>query len=178
MDNLKEQLLAEIADFREIGHRFERQEISSLEFKGTSGGMGVYAHRGGEEFMIRLRIPSGILDVKQLKLIYKFANERNLDSVHTTTRQAIQLHGLSIDEVCDIMEEALRNDIYTRGGGGNFPRNVSISPLSGVDKEEAFDVSEYAKAVNEHFMKKITTYKLPRKLKVSCSSSRFRIYSY
>lgn len=171
MDNLKEQLLAEIADFREIGHRFERKEISSLEFKGTSGGMGVYAHRGGEEFMIRLRIPSGILDVKQLKLIYKFANERNLDSVHTTTRQAIQLHGLSIDEVCDIMEEALRNDIYTRGGGGNFPRNVSISPLSGVDKEEAFDVSEYAKAVNEHFMKKITTYKLPRKLKVSFSSS-------
>lgn len=171
MNNLNEELLAEIADFRSMGHRFERKEISALEFKGTSGGMGVYAHRGGEEFMIRLRIPSGILNVEQLKLIYKFASERNLDSVHTTTRQAVQLHGLSMDEVCNIMEEALQHNMYTRGGGGNFPRNVSISHLSGVDKEEAFDVSQYAKAVNEHFMKKITTYKLPRKLKVSFSSS-------
>lgn len=171
MNNLKSILLDEIRDFRELGHKFENKEISSAEFKATSGGMGVYAHRGGEEFMIRLRIPSGILDVDQLKLIYKFANERNLKSVHTTTRQAIQLHGLSIDEVCDIMEEALDNGIYTRGGGGNFPRNVSISPLTGVDKEEAFDVEPYAKAVNEYFMKRITTYKLPRKLKVSFSSS-------
>ena len=106
----------------------------------------------------------------QLKLVYKLAKERNLDSVHTTTRQAIQIHGLNIDEICDIMEEALEHGIYTRGGGGNFPRNVSISPLSGVDKEEAFDVTPYANAVNNHFMSKITTYKLPRKLKVSFSS--------
>ena len=105
MDNLKSLLLGEISEFREIGHKFENKEISSSEFKGISGGMGVYAHRGGEEFMIRLRIPSGILNVNQLKLIYKFAKDKNLDSVHTTTRQAIQLHGLSIDEVCDIMEE-------------------------------------------------------------------------
>ena len=69
------------------------------------------------------------------------------------------------------MEEALRNDIFTRGGGGNFPRNVSISPLSGVDVAEAFDVTPYAVALNNHFMSKITTYKLPRKLKVSFSSS-------
>ena len=35
-----------------------------------------------------------------------------------------------------LKKEAMNNGIYTRGGGGNFPRNVSISPLSGVDKEE------------------------------------------
>lgn len=171
MENLKNILSNEISSFRELGHKFENKEISSLEFKATSGGMGVYAHRGGEEFMIRLRIPSGIMNAEQLRLIYKLAKEKKLESVHTTTRQAIQLHGLNIDEICDVMEEALNNDIYTRGGGGNFPRNVSISPLSGVDKDEAFDVTPYAQAVNEHFIKKITTYKLPRKLKVSFSSS-------
>ena len=172
MENLKELLLSEIPAFRELGHKFENKEISSLEFKGTSGGMGVYAHRGGEEFMIRLRIPSGIMTYDKLKLVYKLAKEKNLNSIHTTTRQAIQLHGLDIDGICDVMEEALKNDIYTRGGGGNFPRNVSISPLSGVDKEEVFDVTPYANAVNKHFMSKITTYNLPRKLKVSFSSSK------
>ena len=34
-----------------------------------------------------------------------------LDKVHLTTRQAIQLHSLSIDGVCDIMEEAIHKDI-------------------------------------------------------------------
>ncbi|MDU2199052.1 MAG: nitrite/sulfite reductase, partial [Peptostreptococcaceae bacterium] len=122
-------------------------------------------------FMIRLRIPSGILNTEELKVIYNLAKDKNLDSVHTTTRQAIQLHGLNIDEICDVMKEVMNNGIYTRGGGGNFPRNVSISPLSGVDKEEVFDVTPYAQAVNSYFMNKITTYKLPRKLKVSFSSS-------
>ena len=42
------------------------------------------------------------------------------------------------------MEKALNNGLYTRGGGGNFPRNVSLSPMSGVEKNEAFDVTEFA----------------------------------
>ena len=62
------------------------------------------------------------------------------------------------------MKEALENDIYTRGAGGNFPRNVALSPLSGVDKDEAFDPAPYALATGEYFMERITTYKLPRKL--------------
>ena len=69
------------------------------------------------------------------------------------------------------MKDGIDNDIYSRGGGGNYPRNVAMSPLSGVDKSEAFDVTPYALAVNNHFLSKITTYKLPRKFKVSFSSS-------
>ena len=68
------------------------------------------------------------------------------------------------------MNDALENDIYTRGAGGNFPRNVALSPLSGVDKDEAFDPTPYALATGEYFMERITTYKLPRKLKVSFSN--------
>ena len=171
MNSLKEALIKEIPVFRELGHKFVNKEVSSGDFKAMSGGMGSYAQRGGQDFMIRLRIPSGIMSMDKFKKVYELAKKQNLDKVHLTTRQAIQLHSLSIDGVCDTMEEALKNDIFTRGGGGNFPRNVSISPLSGVDVEEAFDVTPYAEAVNEHFMSKITTYKLPRKLKVSFSSS-------
>ena len=171
MNSLKEALIKEIPVFRDLGHKFVNKEVSSGDFKAMSGGMGSYAQRGGQDFMIRLRIPSGIMSMDKFKKVYELAKKQNLDKVHLTTRQAIQLHSLSIDGVCDTMEEALKNDIFTRGGGGNFPRNVSISPLSGVDVEEAFDVTPYAEAVNEHFMSKITTYKLPRKLKVSFSSS-------
>ena len=171
MEKLKEVLLSEIEEFRSSGHKFLNGEMTVMDFKHLSGGMGSYAHRGGKEFMLRLRIPSGIITMPQLKMIYDWAEKYKLGGLHFTTRQAIQYHGLSIDEVCDLMKDALDNDIYTRGAGGNFPRNVALSPLSGVDKEEAFDTTPYAVATGEYFMKRITTYKLPRKLKVSFSNS-------
>ena len=171
MSDLKEVLLSEIEGFRLIGHKFLNKEISMMEFKHASGGMGVYAHRGGEKFMVRLRIPSGITDINELKLIRDITERYNLGGFHLTTRQAIQLHGLDFDSICDVIKEALDLDIYTRGSGGNFPRNVAISPLSGVDKDEAFDVTPYAIATGNYFLERIYTYKLPRKFKVSFSNS-------
>ncbi len=171
MKSLKEDLLKEIEEFRQNGYKFLSGEISMMEFKHISGGMGVYAHRGGKEFMIRLRLPSGVITMDQLKTIYKFALKYNMERIHFTTRQAIQFHGLNIDEICDLMKEALEAGIYTRGAGGNFPRNVALSPLSGVDENEAFDPTYYALAVGNYFMERILTYKLPRKLKVSFSNN-------
>lgn len=170
MEKLKEVLLPEIEEFRKVGHKFVNGEMSVMDFKHASGGMGAYAHRGGKEFMLRLRIPSGIITMPQLRMICDWAEKYKLGGLHFTTRQAIQYHGLSIDEVCDLMKEALDKDIYTRGAGGNFPRNVALSPLSGVDKEEAFDPTPYAVATGKYFMERITSYKLPRKLKVCFSN--------
>ena len=75
MENLKEILLSEIEQFRKVGHKFINGEISVADFKHASGGMGSYAHRGGKEFMVRLRIPSGIITMSQLKMIYSWAEK-------------------------------------------------------------------------------------------------------
>lgn len=167
----KQNLINEVKELRTIGHKFLKKEVTASEFKAVSGGMGVYAQRGGEKFMIRLRIPSGIFDFSYVKLVEKYVKKYNLEFIHLTTRQAIQLHNLGIDEVCDIMEDAIIHGLYTRGAGGNFPRNVALSPLAGVDPLEVFDVTPYAKATNEYLMKHITSYKLPRKLKIAFSGS-------
>lgn len=170
MDNLKNTLMEEIDIFRENGHKFLNKELSVAEFKVISGGMGVYAQRGGTKFMIRLRIPSGVLDINTMKLISNYCKEYDIKDVHFTTRQTIQFHNLDIDDLCDIMKDCLEKDIFTRGGGGNFPRNVSLSPMSGVEKGEAFDVTLCALIVNHYFVERINTYKLPRKLKVAFSN--------
>lgn len=169
--NLKQILLEEIPGFKEAGEQFLEGTMSKMDFKKKSGGFGVYAHRDGQSFMIRLRILSGILSKEQLKIIYDMAMKYHVELIHLTTRQAIQFHGLSLSDVCEVMEEGLSHNIYTRGAGGSYPRNVAMSPLSGVDPEEVFDVMPYAMAVNAYFLKRITTYHLPRKLKVSFSSS-------
>ena len=171
IETQKELYQKEMIKFQEIGHKFIRGEITSNEFKATSGGMGVYAQRGGKEFMIRLRVLSGVLDIKTLELIHKFAVDYNLPDVHLTTRETIQLHNLNFDDVIAIMEKSLNSNLYTRGGGGNFPRNVSLSPLSGIEKDEAFDVTPYAVLVNKYFLSRMDSYKLPRKFKVAFSNN-------
>ncbi|WP_349670573.1 nitrite/sulfite reductase [Lacrimispora sp.] len=171
MKEYNKKLKEEIAEFREAGHKFVNKEITAAEFKGKSGGMGVYAQRGGKAFMIRLRIPCGILSFSHLKLIHKFAVQYGLERIHLTTRQAIQLHDLDIDSVCEIMETAIDHGLYTRGGGGNYPRNVALSPLSGVDKTEVFDPTPYALQVNRYVMERIMEYHLPRKLKIAFSNN-------
>ena len=171
MEEMKKELLSEIKPFKEKGYEFLNKNISKMDFKGISGGFGVYAHRNQEEFMIRLRIPSGVIALDQLKKMYEWAEKYKLGGLHFTTRQDIQYHGLSMDDICNLMEEALHYNIFTRGAGGNYPRNVALSPLSGVDKNEAFDVTQYAIECGNYFMNRITSYHLPRKLKVSFSNS-------
>lgn len=170
MEGLKEKLLAEIPGFKEAGEKFLTGELSKMDFKRLSGGFGVYAHRDKKNFMIRLRILSGVISKEQFEIINDIVRKHNINHVHMTTRQSIQFHGMSIDTVCEVMKEGLEKNIYTRGAGGNYPRNVAMSPLSGLE-EEAFDVMPYAMAANAYFLKRITTYHLPRKLKVAYSNN-------
>ncbi|MGL5616225.1 MAG: nitrite/sulfite reductase [Sarcina sp.] len=172
MNHLRETLLKEIEEYREQGKKFLNKEINVAQFKKLSGAMGSYAQRGGNDFMVRLRVMSGVSNTEELKTISQFAKDAKIDNIHLTTRQAIQLHSITIDDVCEIMKKGLDKELYTRGAGGNFPRNVALSPLAGVEKEEAFDVTAYALEVNKYFLNQITSYKLPRKLKVSFSGSK------
>ncbi len=171
MEAYKKLLKEEVEILRGKGHEFLEGTLSRNEFKGFSGGMGSYAQKETGKFMIRLRTPSGIVTVQHFGLILDYAQKYGLDKIHLTTRQAIQLHDLDIDSVCDIMKDAIDHDLFTRGGGGNFPRNVALSPMAGVDPEEAFDVTPYARQVGDYFFRNATGYKLPRKLKVAFSSN-------
>lgn len=171
MEAYKKLLKEEVEVFRKRGHEFLDGTLTRAEFKGFSGGMGSYAQKETGKFMIRLRTPSGIVSREHFGLILDYAGKYGLDKIHLTTRQAVQLHDLSIDDVCDIMRDAIDQDLFTRGGGGNFPRNVSLSPMAGVDPEEVFDVTLYARQVGDYFLRNATEYKLPRKLKVAFSSS-------
>lgn len=46
----------------------------------------------------------------------------HVDKAHFTTCQAVQLHDLDKDSVCDIMEKAVDVGIITKGGGGDFAK--------------------------------------------------------
>ncbi len=161
----------ELPEFKEKTALFYRGEMSKAEYKGFSGKYGSYAQKGGKASMLRLRMPAGRVTKEKLAFVADVIRKYQVEKVHFTTCQTIQLHNLEQEALCNIMEEALDVGIVTMGGGGDFPRNVMCSPLSGVEPEEYFDVLPWAEAVGEYLMNFINAEKMPRKLKVGFSSS-------
>ncbi len=162
---------SELPAFKEMTDKFYRNEITTKEYKGFSGRYGSYAQRGGEASMLRLRLTGGCIDKDKLRFIADTIEKYQVDKVHLTTCQTVQLHNLGAESVCRIMEEAIEYGIITWGGGGDFPRNVMTSPLTGVEQGEYFDVMPYVKASADYLLTMINRVKMPRKLKVGFSNS-------
>lgn len=171
MGTLTKEFKEDLTQFREMTEKFYRGEVSVKDYKGFSGGFGSYAQRGGRASMLRLRLPGGVLTRDRLGFVAQMIEEYGIDRVHFTTCQTIQFHNLDEKAVCEIMEKALDFGIITRGGGGDFPRNVMVSPLSGTEVGEYFDVLPYAQAASDYLLTLIKEVRLPRKLKVCFSNS-------
>lgn len=157
-------------EFKEKTEAFFAGNLDKKDYKGFSGKYGSYAQRDGKALMLRLRMTGGRLTKEKLKFVAEVIEEFQVNLVHMTTCQTIQLHNLQADTACKIMERALDYGIVTMGGGGDFPRNVMVSPLTGTE-EEYFDVMPYAQAAADYLLHFIHRKKLPRKLKVVFSNS-------
>ncbi|MDD7740832.1 MAG: nitrite/sulfite reductase [Fusicatenibacter sp.] len=171
MEKLMQEFRDDLSEFREKTDQFYAGEVSMKDYKGFSGGFGSYAQKGGKASMIRLRMAGGRMTKEKLKFIADVIAEYGVDKAHFTTCQTVQLHNLDGKAVCEIMEKAMDVGIVTRGGGGDFPRNTMVSPLSGVEAGEYFDVLPYAEAAADYLLTTIKTVKMPRKLKVGFSNS-------
>lgn len=165
------EFLPDLEEFKEKTMQFHNKEMTVPEYKGFSGGFGSYAERGGATHMLRLRMAGGQLTKERLKFIADTCDKYRIKKIKLTTCQSIQLHHLEAKDLCDMITDAWKADMISRGGGGDFPRNVMASPLSGVEADEYFDVLPYAKAAGEYLMGFIKAVKFPRKLKVCFSSS-------
>ena len=171
----------EIAGFQNTIGAFDRGELDRKAYKGISGGLGSYAQRDPAKHMLRLRIAGGRLTLERLKFLAAVAEREQVARIKLTTCGTVQLHDLSAAQVPAIMEEAIGCGIYTKGGGGDNPRNVMCSPLSGVQRGEAFDVLPWAEAAAEYLLSICRDIHMPRKLKIAfcngvddCVHSAFR----
>lgn len=149
---------------------FKEGRIEKKNYKSYSGGMGSYAQRDQSKHMLRLRMPGGRLTMERLKFLAETVEKYHVQRLKLTTCETVQLHDLPAEQVSVIMEEAISCGILCRGGGGDNPRNVMCSPLSGVQKGEAFDPTPYAEAVTKYLLSICRDIHMPRKLKVAFSN--------
>ena len=122
--------------------------------------------------MLRIKIPYGGLDSRQLEVLGEMAEEYSDGIAHVTTRQCIQLHFIHIDDTPAIMRRLAAVGITTQEACGNSVRNVTACPFSGICSSESFDVTPYAHALAWHLMGHPDCQNFGRKFKPAFSGCK------
>lgn len=145
-------------------------KLSEDEFRRFRLQHGIYSERFQKDFvMVRVKVPSGVLTPEQLIRMADLAESFSIGSAHISTRQNFQLHWVSLDQVPEVLRKLAEVGLTTRESCGNTVRNVACCYLAGVCNLEAFDVTPYALATTEFFLRNPLNQTLPRKFKFNFS---------
>ncbi|WP_374949138.1 HEPN domain-containing protein [Mucilaginibacter sp.] len=161
----------DIIDLERKIRAFREGKIHDEKFRSLRLARGVYGQRQPGVQMVRIKLPFGKVTFQQLLKIADIADEYGSGNLHLTTRQDIQIHYVSLDRTPQLWAELERDDITLREACGNTVRNVTSSPTSGIDPKEPFDVSPYAQAVFEYFLRNPICQDMGRKFKMSFSAN-------
>src|SRR3954469_3999172 len=121
-------------------------------------------------FMLRVKIPSGILSPAKLRAIGEVANRYGRGDAELTTRQCIQLHWLELSALPDVFTDLEAAGITSAGGCGDTVRNITGCPVSGLAADELFDATPVVDAATAEFYGNQAWANLPRKHKYSIAS--------
>ena len=150
---------------------FRDGKIDDERFRSLRLARGVYGQRQEGVQMIRIKLPFGKVSSEQLHRISDVSDEYSRGRLHITTRQDIQIHYVSLDRTPELWAELEKNDITLREACGNTVRNITASETAGIDLDEPFDVSPYAYALFQFFLRNPVCQEMGRKFKMSFSSS-------
>ena len=161
----------DIIDLADKIAKFKNLQIDEEKFRALRLARGVYGQRQPGVQMIRIKIPYGKMTFRQLRRIADLSDEYASSKLHATTRQDIQIHYVSLDKTPELWAKLEQDNITLREACGNTVRNVTASDKAGIDPNEAFDVSPYAHAIFEYFLRNPVCQEMGRKFKIALSSS-------
>ncbi|MGF1639185.1 MAG: nitrite reductase [Cyclobacteriaceae bacterium] len=161
----------DIIDLADKISKFRNLAIDEEKFRSLRLARGVYGQRQPGVQMIRIKIPYGKVTSRQLIHIANLSDEYASSTLHATTRQDIQIHFVNLDRTPELWARLEQEQITLREACGNTVRNVTASEKAGIDPNEAFDVSPYAQAVFEYFLRNPVCQEMGRKFKIAFSSS-------
>jgi ferredoxin-nitrite reductase len=129
------------------------------------------------KFMLRLRMPNGILSSDQMKMlaevVQRYGDDGNAD---ITTRQNLQLRGIRFEDIPDIFNRMDAVGLTSIQSGMDNVRNITGSPVAGLSADEVIDTRGLVKAVQDmitnqgHGNPEFTN--LPRKFNIAIEGGR------
>jgi len=138
-------------------------------------GAGVTGGKNGEGksvpfFMVRIRIPNGLLTSAQARTIADLSEKFGNAVADITVRQNIQLHWVAVENLPELLERLWSVGLRTTGACGDVTRNITGCPLAGIHAHEIANVSELALALDKELGGNPDFYNLPRKFKITITA--------
>jgi sulfite reductase (ferredoxin) len=135
-------------------------------------GIGVIGGKNGEGkavpyFMVRIRIPNGLLTSEQARTIADLSDHFGNGVADITVRQNVQLHWIRVENLPELLERLWSVGLRTTGACGDVTRNITGCPLAGIHSHEIADVSSLVLALDKELAGNPDFYNLPRKFKIT-----------
>lgn len=108
-------------------------------------------------FMIRLRLPGGVLKSKQWIALHHIAGEYSTGVIKITTRQTVQLHGILKDNIKPTIQSFDLAGLDSIATCGDVNRNVTCNALPSQSPLHR-EVHEYAEKISKLLMPKTKSY--------------------
>ncbi|GBF53509.1 ferredoxin--nitrite reductase [Microcystis sp. 0824] len=137
----------ELDHFAQIG--WEAMDKTDLEYRLKWVGV-FYRPVTPGKFMMRLRVPNGIISSEQMRvlgeIVQRYGDDGNAD---ITTRQNLQLRGIRIEDIPDIFQRLKSVGMTSVQSGMDNVRNITGSPMAGLDADELIDTRELVQKVQD-----------------------------
>jgi ferredoxin-nitrite reductase len=129
-----------------------------------------YVAPAQDSFMLRLRVPGGILTSDQLRGLAQIAEDYGAGRADLTTRNNLQLRGFAPRHIVRVLNGIQSLGLRSRGSGADNIRNITASPITGLDPHELIDVAPLAEAMEVYIANTRAMYELPRKFNIAFDS--------
>lgn len=161
---------ADIAKFEEQLHGYLAGDVPEDVFRVFRLNNGIYGQRqGGHNQMVRVKAPYGSVTPEQLDTFAYIADEYSRGWGHLTTRQNVQFHFVQLERVPELLRDLASVGLTSREACGDTVRNVMGCHLAGACPFEVLDISPWAEATFQHFLRNPLAQRLPRKFKINFS---------
>ena len=161
---------ADIEKFEVQLDRYLSGDLDPEAFRVFRLNNGIYGQRqGGTNQMVRVKVPYGSMTPEQLEMMAYIADRYSRGWGHITTRQNIQFHFVQLNDVPDVMEHLASVGLTSREACGDTVRNIQGCHLAGACPQEVLDITQWAEAAFQHFVRNPLGQRLPRKFKINFS---------
>lgn len=126
-----------------------------------------YVAPAQDSYMCRMRFPGGAVRSWQLRGLADLADRSAGGFVDVTTRANLQYREIPASEPINILTGLRDLGIINYGAGGDNIRNVTASPLSGIDPTELIETLPLAREMHYHLINHRELYGLPRKFNIA-----------
>jgi sulfite reductase (NADPH) hemoprotein beta-component len=162
-------LAARIAEFRDQVNRRLAGELTEDEFKPLRLMNGLYLQL--HAYMLRVAIPYGVLDSRQLRQLAFIARRFDRGFGHFTTRQNIQFNWTKLEDAPDMLAALAEVDMHAIQTSGNCVRNVTTDEFAGAAADELVDPRIYAEILRQWSTLHPEFSYLPRKFKIAITGA-------